>query len=364
MDKHFYEKLEIENFRGIKSLEIDDLARVNLFVGRNNCGKTSVLESAFLLTGMSNPNLLSMIENWRGLFLNESSNLKNFFYNQKYTEGFRLLGGQRTGSRELNVVPIYGAFNVGQLVPVPSDSSGTRRERDAIQTGVLSSATEQSLNGLKFRFTHSAKENRQYEATMSLVKSGDTPFDFQTDKDYKETTHIWLLGRSYGPNMVDRMLNEKRKDVLVSSLQSIEPKVRDIRIGLNGIVMVDIGMDNFLPINHLGGGMVHVLNILSTIYWARNGILLIDEVENGLHVSSIKYLWEIILEASRQNHTQIFMTTHSSDVIKGLRSALQGKSDSVACFWLSKLDDDRIKAYRYSPDRLEKALDAGIDIRQ
>lgn len=39
MDKHFYETLKIENFRGIKSLEIDDLARVNLFVGRNNCGK-------------------------------------------------------------------------------------------------------------------------------------------------------------------------------------------------------------------------------------------------------------------------------------------------------------------------------------
>ena len=364
MDNHFYETLKIENFRGIKSLEIDDLARVNLFVGRNNCGKTSVLESAFLLTGMSNPTVLSMIENLRGLLLDGSSDLKNFFYNQKYTEGFRLFGRQRTGNRELNVVPIYGAFNVGQLFPAPSNSPGTTRERDAIQTGVLSSATDQSLNGLKFRFTHSAKENRQYEATMSLAKSGDTPFNFQLDKDYKETTHIWFLGRSYGPNMVDRMLNEKRKDVLVSSLQSIEPKVRDIRIGLNGIVMVDIGMDNFLPINHLGDGIVHILNILSTIYWARNEILLIDEIENGFHVSSVKHLWEMVLESSKQNNTQIFMTTHSSDVIKGLRIALQGKSDSVACFWLSKFDDDRIKAYRYPPDRLEKALDAGIDIRQ
>ena len=363
MDKHFYEKLEIENFRGIKSLEIDDLARVNLFVGRNNCGKTSVLESAFLLTGMSNPTVLSMIENWRGLLLDESSDLKNFFYNQKYTEGFRLFGRQRTGNRELNVVPIYGAFNVEQLFPAPSNSPDTTRERDAIQTGVLSSATDQSLNGLKFRFTHSAKENCQYEATMSLAKSGDTPFNFQLDKDYKETTHIWFLGRSYGPNMVDRMLNEKRKDVLVSSLQSIEPKVRDIRIGLNGIVMVDIGMDNFLPINHLGDGIVHILNILSTIYWARNEILLIDEIENGFHVSSVKHLWERVLESSKQNNTQIFMTTHSSDVIKGLSLALQDKADSVACFWLDKFDDDTIKAYRYSPSALENALDVGIDIR-
>ena len=47
MEKHFYEQLKIENFRGIKSLEINDLARINLFVGKNNCGKTSVLEAAF-----------------------------------------------------------------------------------------------------------------------------------------------------------------------------------------------------------------------------------------------------------------------------------------------------------------------------
>ena len=363
MDKHFYEKLEIENFRGIKSLEIDDLARVNLFVGRNNCGKTSVLESAFLLTGMSYPNVLSMIENWRGLLLNESSDLKNFFYNQEYTEGFRLFARQRTGSRELNVVPIYGAFNVGQLVSAPSNSSYASIERDTTQTGVLSSATEQSLKGLRFRFTHSAEKNRQYEATMIRVESGDPPFNFQLDEDYKETTHIWFLGRSYGPHMVDRMLNEKRKAVLVSSLQSIEPKVRDIRIGLNGIVMVDIGMDNFLPINHLGDGIVRILNILSTIYWASNEILVIDEIENGLHVSSIKYLWEMVLDASLKNHTQILMTTHSNDVIRGLRMAMEDKSDSVACFWLDKFDDDRVKAYRYSPDELESALDAGIDIR-
>ncbi len=123
-------------------------------------------------------------------------------------------------------------------------------------------------------------------------------------------------------------------------------------------------MDSFLPINHLGDGILRILNILSNIYWARNEILVIDEIENGLHVSSIKYMWDMVLKSSKQNHTQIFMTTHSSDVIKGLSLALKDKSDSVACFWLGKLDDDRIKAYRYSPDGLKNALDVGIDIRR
>ena len=371
MDKHFYEKLEIENFRGIKSLEIDDLARVNLFVGRNNCGKTSVLESAFLLIGMSNPGLLVTIENFRGLTPNESSDLKNFFYDQKHNEGFRLFGRQRTESRELYVDSVYGDFDVGQVASATSNGGDTIGDGDTIKPAIFSTATEQSLIGLKSKFvlrSHVDRKNqkeRQHEATIRLVKPGNTNFHVEEDKEYEETTLARFLQHgSYYSNSVDRMLNEKRKDVILGWLQSIEPKVQDIRTGISGVVMVDIGMDNFLPIKHLGDGIVRILNILSSIYSVRNGILMIDEAENGLHVSSIKYMWDMVLESSKQNHTQIFMTTHSSDVIKGLRSALQDKSDSVACFWLSKLDDDRIKAYRYSPDRLEKALDAGIDIRQ
>ena len=83
----------------------------------------------------------------------------------------------------------------------------------------------------------------------------------------------------------------------------------------------------------------------------------------GLHVSSIKQMWQVVLEHSQKVNTQIFMTTHSQDVITGLNMVLKERPDSVACFWLDKFDDDRIKAYRYSPDELESALDAGIDIR-
>ena len=372
MDKHFYEQLKIENFRGIKSLEINDLARINLFVGRNNCGKTSVLEAAFLLIGMSRPGLLLSIENRRGLAFNESSYLKNFFYDQEHNEGFRLSGRQSMESRELNVVPVYGDFDVGQVASALSNDGDTIRDGDPIELAIFSTANEQSLIGLKFEFVlwnHVDKKdqkNHHHEATIRFAKSksGDPELHLEEDKEYEEAAQARFLQHdSYYSNSVDRMLNEKRKDVILSWLQSIEPKVQDIRTDTSGVVMVDIGMDSFLPINHLGDGIVRLLNILSSMYSVRNGILMIDEVENGLHVSSIKYMWEMVLESSKQNNTQLFMTTHSSDVIEGLSLALQDKADSVACFWLHKFDDDRIKAYRYSPDGIKNALDVGIDIR-
>ena len=387
MNEHFYEQLKIENFRGIKSLEIDDLARVNLFVGRNNCGKTSVLEAAFLLTGMSNPALIPRIENSRGLFFNESSDLKNFFYDQKHNEGFTLSGKQRTERRELKVIPVYGDFDVGQVASAPSNGGNIIREGDPIKPAVFSTAIEQSLTGLKSKFdlwSHVDKKNGkdcQREATIRLVESGDTPFRIELDEKYEEPTLALFLHGSYSLSSIDRMLDKKHKDDILNWLQSsvarmlngkhkndilrwiqyIEPKVQDIKIN-KGIVMVDIGMDNFLPINHLGDGIVRILNILSYIYSTRNGILMIDEIENGLHVSSMRYVWDMVLYFSEQNNTQIFMTTHSGDVIKGLSLALIDRSDSVAGFWLSKFDD-RIKAYRYSSDGIKNALEVGIDIR-
>ncbi|MXW03623.1 MAG: ATP-binding protein [Gemmatimonadetes bacterium] len=167
----------------------------------------------------------------------------------------------------------------------------------------------------------------------------------------------------YDPQLVDEMLNSKQKDVIVEFLRKFEPKTVDVRITLDRIIAVDIGLDSFLPVNHLGGGPGRMLTILSGLYGTRTGILIIDEVENGFHVSSITELWRMILEHSRITNTQVFVTTHSRDVLEGLNDVLVGEQDSVACYWLSKLDSDQIKAYRYSPLELAGALDANIDIR-
>ena len=50
-----FKNLEINNFRGIKHLSIDEFSRVNVFLGQNNSGKSSVLEAIHMLTGMANP---------------------------------------------------------------------------------------------------------------------------------------------------------------------------------------------------------------------------------------------------------------------------------------------------------------------
>ncbi len=360
MSKHFYHSVRIKNFRGIKSLALDDLERVNLFVGKNNCGKTSVLESMFLLTGMSNPELCNRIGAWRGVIHTSGADLENLFYGQARGGRIVFYGELVMEGRKLEISPLFEPPSVSQGL-------SNRNESRRVQTEMISSTTEQLWTGLKSNFTYSgpSKKDKRYEATIRFEQQNEEiKINIKQDKKYKESTPArFIRSRGYDANLVDEMLNEKLKTEVINCLQSIEPKVHDVRTTMHGIVAVDIGLDKFLPINYLGDGTVRIMAILSSIYGTKNGILMIDEIENGLHVSSVKHLWEVVLAHSKKTNTQIFITTHSRDVITGLNLALKDKQDSVACFWLSKFDTDEVKAYRYDLDELDKALDADIDIR-
>ncbi|MDD9885589.1 MAG: AAA family ATPase [Gammaproteobacteria bacterium] len=372
MSDHFFKSVKIENFRGIKSLEISDLARVNLFVGENNCGKTTVLEAAFLLAGIGNPNLIINMQNGRGLTLVDGSDIKDFFYERHCEKGLTLSGVQVKGERNLEVLPQYGDLQAAQMsgiAPVIPENGGLKR---AQKLGVDASVAGQSLIGLRHQFTVAnpvTGKSEQYQAGTRWIEVGNIQFAPFFDPRYKESIRgeVLYLRRGYNHASVDRMLNEKKRDLLLSTLKSIDSKVVDIKTGSHGLVSVDISIDSFIPINLLGDGIVRILNVVSEINRASNGILTVDEIENGLHVNALKRVWEVILNQSGKSYTQIFLTTHSQDAIKGLRAVLDESknefSDAVACYRLVKFPDDVVRAYRYSGEQLGMALDSHTDIR-
>jgi len=370
MNEHFYKTLKIENFRGIKTLEINDLARVNLFVGKNNCGKTSVLESVFLLTGIAYPSWMISMENMRGITLKESSDLRDFFYERNHERGIKFVGTQRVGNRRLAVSPMFGDLHTRQVVGDPLAASGNGRHTSQIDAGNL--AAEQSIIGLKYNFAvadKAAGPEVHYESMTRWTQlGGDIGFAQTPDGNYKEAMACRFIGaRAYDHELVDKMLNAKRKEPLLHSLRVVDPKIQDIKTGAGGFVSVDIGLDSFIPINLLGQGASRILNILSSIDGMRDGALVVDEIDNGLHVSAIRHMWEMILEHSAQCRTQIFATTHNGDVVRFLAEVsgneLFENDDAVACFALEKLESDVVRAFRYSSEDLMKSRNSDIDVR-
>ena len=383
MSRHFYRSLEIDNFRGIRELKINDLTRINLFVGRNNCGKTTLLESLLLLTGISDPALMIRVQNLRMIILSEPGDIKDFFFERNDKNDLSIRGIQESGKRVLNIKPYYSDYSAGQSVN-QIDVSTENGGKHVSGTKVVESGTDRDLLGLEYEFSVASgktKDNlRKYSSRIVVEEfAHPNPAKFyppEIDKKYKGKT---FLGRflnqkgniEYSPVSVDKMIQEKRKDMLLESLQIIEPKISDIKVGLAGLVSVDIGYDRFLPINLLGDGLLSLLNVVSSIDSGRDGVLMIDEVGYGLHVSCIKHLWKILIEQSRKYNVQIFMTTHSKDVIEGLAKFYEegnfpvaGHEAPVTCFYLKKNSKDHVKGYRYSPQQLIEVLESNIDIRQ
>ena len=100
-----FNKIEIERFRGIKHASIEGFKQINLFFGKNNCGKSTLLESLFLLTGLSNPLFLINLNLFREYKKFGLDDLKLNFYNLDSTQSIHILvDDKETRDLKINVI--------------------------------------------------------------------------------------------------------------------------------------------------------------------------------------------------------------------------------------------------------------------
>ena len=122
------------------------------------------------------------------------------------------------------------------------------------------------------------------------------------------------------------MLRRKKQGaLLLKALQIVEPRLQSIEENSSsGIPMIwgDIGLSELVPLSAMGEGMTQIARLVLAIASVPDGIVLIDEVENGIHHSVLPDVWRAIDEAAKQFHTQVFATTHSFECIEAAHQAL------------------------------------------
>lgn len=159
---------------------------------------------------------------------------------------------------------------------------------------------------------------------------------------------------------------------VISALKLIEPKisgvafVEDITKGSRGdnrIPLVKIkDIDEPLPLKSMGDGMTRLFHIIVALVNARNGILLIDEFENGLHWTVQPKVWDIVFHLSERLNVQVFATTHSRDCVNGFDSAWN-KYPSLGAFFRLEAKDNVIKVTEYTSETLTDSLETDVEIR-
>jgi AAA15 family ATPase/GTPase len=342
--------LTITNFRGFDSLEINDFSKVNLFVGKNNTGKTSILESIFLSIGMSNSMLPNMINQIRGLNTGDAKHLRYLFYGLKMENkpSFRAKFTDNS-DRILNLEAKY-------------------TQNESISN--TSSASTPELIGLDLNFRE-LKGNKQSINRKSSLTFDKNIINQAMPRDYTEKLHAVFVADKNDLATLTRfsdMIKRKADNSILENLQKFDNNIRDIKTLPDGIYFDVKNVEELVPSNVMGDGIRRFLSIVTAVYERDNSFVCIDEIENGLHYSAYKLLWNSLLSFSSQNNVQLFITTHNIETLACLKSVLEERQfesmqEYSKVFTISRTLNSGHKAYRYSFDGFKDAIEFDTEIR-
>jgi AAA15 family ATPase/GTPase len=351
-----YRSLKIANFRAINSLEAEDFKRINLITGRNNCGKTTVLEALFLISGMSNPQLPIAINNFRDLILNGDDDFSFLFNELNFLNIPEISAGINGHTRSIAIKPKYSHDISNRLISDDKKNVVTDSGKSIISTFKAT-----SISGLIIEF-YDSKIKKTFKSTISFSENQTL-----VPAQYKETLHCRFFNAQLSMTELDRkielLLVNKQLDSLIAALKEIDSRISDLRMGVNGMIYADVGYDKLIPINIMGDGIRRILSIIANIFNCKDGILLIDEIENGLHYSSLEILWRAILKTAELYNAQLFITTHSQECIAALSSVYsENQDDNIRLYRIEKGKDSH-KAFKYSAKMIAAGMESNYEVR-
>jgi AAA15 family ATPase/GTPase len=356
-------EIEIKNFRGFDKLEISNFGLINLIVGKNNCGKSSFLESIFLSIGMSNPMLPTNINSFRGL-TKSIEDLKYIFHKLKVDKvpSFSVLTDENI-NRSLEIRPIYKQnYKSDNIQPLSEDEHIIMNTSSAIP----------SISGIDLNFTRKEKHKKVQKGKSSFSFVSGQEIKLDQDKNYQEKMNaIYIASDSKEKNALPRyseIVKRKKENVILSALQKIDSKIVSIQALPDGLFINHEDFNELIPSNLAGDGIRRYLNIVTTVAEKPNSIVLIDEIENGLHYSAHSSLWNSILSLSKELNIQLFITTHNIETLKYFKEALeidnlQSLQDKSMTYTLVHTKLEGIKAFSYSYEGFKEALEFDNEIR-
>lgn len=354
-----FKKIKVENFRGISNLELNDPQQVNLFVGKTNCGKTSLLESIFLLSGLTNAKLLISINNFRGLHLIKDYSMAIFFYKLNCEIPIRLYGEmvKTKEKRTLIIEPLQET-----ILSTPADSvSLSTKDNQTIPSSKIS--------GILMKCSIQRNTKKKPLSFESKIIRGKEGFEEVSPKDFPYIIPAQFISPTTYNIHIARQFSEiqikKREKNILKILQKVEPQLVDLSIGAENILYYDVGLNQRLPLNVTGEGLKKILAIILSIYNMSGGVVLIDEIENGLHYSIQEILWEAVFEAATAFDVQVFAATHSYENVKAFSAAyekLNDKGDKIRLFRIEN-EKDKARLVDYNKEMIDIAIERDWEVR-
>lgn len=363
--------LAIQNFRLFGRFDIHSLARVNLIVGTNNSGKSSLLEAIHLLTSDDVRSSLTYILSERGEFVSGSLDPRSDRARSGGYQVSQVFHDRTLAAGKKAVIRSFGDRDAMLRITLQDDKS-QRREPD--QPSMFTSeegSTEGRVEwmvferngydgeGVRLRITEDGLLiDRPVNVRRVLHPKGRSRFMTTNYMGFDELAALW-----------DKITLTPKEEKVIESLRILEPAVERIsftssQTSNSGILLKLRQEEGPVPLGSMGDGMRRILAVSASLVSVDNGTLLVDEIDTGLYHKVIADMWRLVIETADKQDAQVFATTHSWDCVKAFRSALVDSSNPQAgCLVRLERSGDHVKAVRYSVDDLDVAVEEGIEVR-
>jgi hypothetical protein len=154
-----------------------------------------------------------------------------------------------------------------------------------------------------------------------------------------------------------------RESEIIEVMKIINPNFLEIvpLIIQPGFLVASTEFKQRVPLGSLGEGMCRIFALALALFRSTDGILLIDEIDTGLHYSVMGDMWRVVVETAIQNNIQVFATTHSQDCVNGLRGLCDNYPELRKEVYLHKIDGRLEKAITMDGSEIEATV--GMEVR-
>lgn len=379
-----YSSIRIQGYRGLDSFRMQGLGRVNLLVGTNNCGKTSILECIELLRSAGDPHVLSWITDRRGEWAYaDGGDARNSPLSRRSPLVSHLFTNRELGStiridaeRVDGFDPVAWNDKVTLCVKPPSDSD------DDEESGEPEGDHDARLV-LHVKWSDSEDDYRAFVTDEGLLPASQLRRAVHPGRGFRLgrwrhlANHPVEFVRTTGvtvPDVVEtfsEFLLTPKEETITQALRLVEPTIERIapvpdgsrrhnRDAPGGMVLKLRDVADRVPIGSMGEGLWRMLGLALSMANAEGGVLLVDEIDTGLHYSVMEDMWRMISKQAAALSVQVFATTHSHDCYQSLAAIANGHENGVT---IQRIERSRDKAVRISGEALVAVAERDIEVR-
>lgn len=361
----------VKNFRLFRSLQVQDLAQLNLLVGKNNTGKSAFLEAVRLLVEDASPQML-----WDLVTSRQESRRGRV----------EVIGGEEAGSPIRHLFPGHRLPDLGEEgIVLVSEEQGQRLhvctaayrshfdEEEGAQRRTRVEPPEVDLTDPEIELFLVAENRGRTKRLLRLNESEKTlraarlPFSGTGRK--AEVVPPRGMPTSDVAVLWDQISLTALEEEVIRGLELIDESIEDVafvedpRSGIRIPLVRTTKFAGPVPLNSMGDGVSRLFQIVLALVSVKDGILLVDEFENGLHWTIQPQVWSTVFKLAERLNVQVFATTHSRDCVEAFHSAWKDDPERGAFYRLSVHPSGEVVPVAYDLETLGDAVASRVEVR-